>query len=83
MLVKLKLMMDSYKKDVPLFTYKPPVYYHHGPALPAMHEIVQRYAPNMYSNPGQLASGFPTHIPVNRLLSDSFSDLYLTVRQYP
>lgn len=36
---------------------------------------------NLQSNPVQLASGFPSHVPVRRLLSDSFADLYYCVKE--
>lgn len=37
----------------------------------------------MSSNSYNLACGFPPHVPVTRLLNDSFADLYFTVRSYP
>jgi hypothetical protein len=42
-----------------------------------------RYAPNLAINPIQIACGFPSHIPVQRIMNDSFSDLYLSVKAYP
>ena len=43
----------------------------------------KRYAPYLMINPSQIACGFPPHTPVQRIMHDSFSDLYLSVKGYP
>ena len=45
--------------------------------------IVCRYSPNVMIDATQIACGFPQYVPIQRLLSDSFSDLYLSVKPYP
>ncbi len=43
----------------------------------------KRYAPHLMIDPSQIACGFPPHTPVQRIMHDSFSDLYLSVKSYP
>ena len=80
---RVRLMMENPKRENPLFTYKPYTIFTHGPSLPSIPDILHKYVPNVPTNMTQLASGYPPHLPVNRLLLDAFSDLYLTVRPYP
>ena len=94
------------KRDNPLYKYKPLTFYSHGPTVPNIQEISQkyfssiiahflgylylyffqtyhRYAPKLGINASQLSSGFPPHVPVQRLLQDAFADLFYSVRNYP
>ncbi len=43
-------MMDTNKRDNPLYTYKPYVSYHHGPHLPTNAELLQKWEINFQLN---------------------------------
>ncbi|CAF0750264.1 unnamed protein product [Brachionus calyciflorus] len=71
------------KKENPIYSHKPYVFYNHGPNMPSLTDVLQKYSPNMPSHPYQLACGFPPSVPVQRILSDTFADLYFSVRPCP